>query len=901
MAPARSRAASVGVGVGVAALAIYVVSLAPELAPRGGLESDRPFQATDPVWLQQVLSFAGSAESWWPSGALAKAWTSLPGSSNFNFASAALAASAAALLTRLITGISSTPMAVAAGLGFALSPSVWAVAVAAEGSVGALLIAVAVLTSLLCLNEWQRSGRAAALLGVGGALMVAACEDVTAAIVAAPMLMYAAPHTRPFRRWWMLAMVGGVGFAAVYQWWQLRALLGATAVDGGVLPDVGRAWVEVWRWGFPSEQSVAAIGGARARALTSAVTENLGLFGILVAALGLRWHLSTLAILALCAGAALGPLGAPWDPTTRSVLLLAPLWYLIAMGIARVASWTSAGGRPVALALCGLLPALQILRLGAEPHTLVDRPAGGMLGAFALAPTGPADLIADRARVARLLILSNRRRPTSARWELAPQDPVRLAQAIELGRTIVATGPAADRLSLSGLTGETRSVRGRTLSEVLASTDSRALVGVVATPGAFAEQPAAANRLAELVAGRRAATPLPQGAFVLLARRSGNTSHLVTAASRVDVAGADLASDVPPSLDPGAGVRLVADPSGARVELGARELAQVDGGAIVVTWPPVSGDVSWSVLDRRAGLTASWEHAGWRFSRLGPQRACVTATSGQWADITNSTRAARIGVQLARGQRLRLYLARDRGLFVRAAAFPDRHPPEVAVLRWDRENPEQERSAVAALDAAGARLRTAAATARFIWQVTITASPSEDGLFAVGLGGTPDWAQARVESPAGESAVICPGVAGAQLFARDDIREDAISLTDGDSFGAGWLEMEREGGQRWRQTRNGESDLFVRLDVARTLTMTVTTRPGAPPNTAGRIGLRVNGALLDFRDLQGGGNDYTWTVPESQWRAGTNRLVLVTTPIDSSQGNEVVSPVLHVTSLRFRR
>ena len=132
--------------------------------------------------------------------------------------------------------------------------------------------------------------------------------------------------------------------------------------------------------------------------------------------------------------------------------------YLIAMGIARVASWTSAGGRPVALALCGLLPALQILRLGAEPHTLVNRPAGGMLGAFALAPTGPADLIADRARV-RLLILSNRRHPTSTRWELAPQDPVRLAQAIELGRTIVATGPAADRLSLSGLTGETRSVR----------------------------------------------------------------------------------------------------------------------------------------------------------------------------------------------------------------------------------------------------------------------------------------------------------------------------------------------------------------------------------------------------------------------------------------------------------
>jgi hypothetical protein len=900
MARARSRAASIGVGF--AALAIYVVSLAPELAPRGGLENDRPFQATDPLWLQHVLSFAGSAESWWPSGALAAAWISLPGSSNFNLASAALAASAAALLTQLIAGISATPVAVAAGLGFALSPAVWAVAVAAEGSVSAPIIAVAVLTSLLCLNEWQRSGRAAALLGVGGALMVAACEDLSAAIVAAPMLTCAAAHTRPFRRWWMLAMVGGVGVAALYQGWQLRALLGAAAVDGGVLPDAGRAWVEVWRWGFPSDQSVTAIGGARARDLTLAVTENLGLFGILVAAVGLRWHVSTLAILALCAGAALGPLGAPWDPTTRSVLLLAPLWYLIAMGIARVASWPSAGGPPVAVALCGLLPVLQVLRLAADPQTLVDRPAGGMLGAFALAPTGPADLVADRARVARLLIFSNRRRPSSDQWELAPQDPVRLAQAIEQGRTIVATGPAADRLSLSGLTGELRSVKGRTLSEMLASTDPRALVAVVATAGAFEGQPAAANRLAGLVAERRDAMPLPQGAFVLLARQSEKTSHLLQAASRVDVAGgASLASEIPPSLDPGAGVRLVADPSGARVELGGRELAQVESGAVVVTRSPVNGEHTWSVLDRRDGLTASWEHAGWRFSRLGPRRACVTATSGQWADVTNSTRAARIGVQLARGQRLRLYLARDRGLSVRAAAFPDRHPPEVAVVRWDRENPDQERSAAAALDAAGARPGTAAATVRYIWQVTITASPSEDGLYAVGLGGPPDWAQARVESAASESAVICPGVAGAQLFARDDIREDAISLADGESFGAGWLEMERDGGERWRQTRNGESDLLVRLDVPRTVTMTVTTRPGAAPNAAGRIGLRVNGALLDLRDLQGGGNDYTWTVPESRWLAGTNRLVLVTTPIDASQGNELVPPVLHVTSLRFRR
>jgi hypothetical protein len=244
-------------------------------------------------------------------------------------------------------------------------------------------------------------------------------------------------------------------------------------------------------------------------------------------------------------------------------------------------------------------------------------------------------------------------------------------------------------------------------------------------------------------------------------------------------------------------------------------------------------------------------------------------------------------------------MARDRGLFVRGAAFPGRLVPAADVAQWDRADPAAARAASDALAADGIE---PAPQGRYLWRVIIGASPKDAALIALGLGGAPDWARAKLEgADAAGQATLCPGVAGARLFARADLREDSISLADSDSFGDGWLPITRSGSQRWRQTSAADSELFARVDQPRQMVISLSLRESAPGAfQQQRVRVAVNGRRLEAQDLRSDESVYSWNVPQDDWHVGSNRIVVSGEAVSGAAGS-TGPPALHVTAIRFRR
>jgi len=896
-----TRPLVMAIGVGLIALTVYCVGLAPELTPRSSVEQDLPFQVTDPVWLQQGLPRLGGPDSWWPSGLLARAWVSLPSSWNLNLLSAALAATAAALLTFIVSASVGAPAGAVAGVGFAISPTVWSAAVAAEGDVSVLFLAVNLLIALACVGAWVRTGHGALLAGAVGALAVAAAQDLVIGLAAASGVAATTARRRP-RRLWLGAATAAAVLAVAYQAWALGALLGPRLADEGP-SGIADAWIALWRWGFEPGSTAGDILQARVTALASTVALDIGALGCIVGALGLHRSVPLLgALTSLALAAFVGPVPGAWDPAMRAVLPLMAAWVLIGLGLSRVASWVPSGGRPVAVLLCLLLPAYQAVRITAEAPQLTDRPAGHLLDAFVHQQSSGTAVVIEGIRFGRLMAWANHRLDPSRRFDLEPHDPKRLSSLLAAGRTIVATDTAADRLSLSGFTGTAFPVYGRSLEDLLQSASPSALVGLVATPGTLDSQPQSRQAVIQLA---KDVLPKELGhddALLLLARRADRLTYVALDASGVDVSAATGGLPaLAPSLQPRDDTRLAANESGARLLVDDFELAHVARGAIFTAWSPLDGSLEWSVLDSRQGLTAPWRHSRWGLNRLGTRAECTVAGRRGWSDVTSLASAARIGVELPERGRLRFYIARDRGLFIRGATFSGRPSPETTIVRWDRSLAEEASTARAALEADGLPPHDWSPGARFLWQITIASPDNTPALLALGLGGRPDWARVRLESEgAPTDATLCAGVAGARLFAREGLREDSISLADGDSFGQGWLPVSRAGRERWRQTSGSQAEILARVDQQETIEVVLAARPGALLSRPARIGLHVNGTPAGAQVLLPQGASYAWTVPGDRWRVGTNHLIVTVEAGEPLSGAGSDPPVLHVTSIRLR-
>lgn len=889
--------------MGLAALLVYTWSLAPELAPRAGAGTDLAFQATDPPWLQEALTRLDSVDGWSPSSVLARAWARLPAGANVNLLSAVLAALATALMTAHLVEVAGGLPGVCAALGFALSPVVWAAAVAGAGSAPALMLSVAVLVALRTFVIWNRARRAWILVVASGALVAATAQDLVVGVAATTLLVVAlwrhGQGTWGSVRWGLGVLLLG----AVWQGVALGSMLGGT-VGQVEPPTTFAAGMAIWRWGADGASSTAGVLAERATALFATVTGSIGLLGWILASLGLRASISMLATLALLLCAlVVGPVPGPWDAGTRPVLLLAPAWALIGLGLQRLAAWRLAGGRPVAMALGLLLPVLELARLPAQADALVDRPAGRMLVAFSRQQTETAAIVVADPAEGRLLRWANRRRAPAPPLTVLPNDPVRIEGLIRMGVQVLATEPAAARLSLSGITGPPVAVKGRPLDDLVDATDHRALVALALGPGMLDANPAVGATVARLM-GPADARRHDRDAMVLLSRRSEELAHAVTGETEVGIVAAPGgASGLSPSLMPPEEVRLDTGPAGTRLDVAGREVAFIERGGVFASWSPVDGHLEWFPLDPHAGLTAPWRHDRWNLSRLERVAPCALVGAGGWSDVAGQTAAARVGLQLPAGADLRIYLGRDRGLYVRGAAFSGRPSPQVSVVAWDRANGEQARAASEAMMADGLEVPAGAAETRFVWQVVIRGPAVQSALVSMGLNGSPDWGWARQQPAAPRGpATICPGVAGARLFARDGQREDGISLNDADSYGDGWLGPSRSGSERWRETSAEESELLVRLDVPRTIDLTLSARPVAPQGVdPARIRLEVNGRLLEAQPLQAGPAHYAWTIPGDHWRTGTNRIVVRLTSAGRATPVGANPPRLQVTEVRLRR
>jgi len=881
--------------VGLVAFGAYVLTLAPELTPRVGPGAEIAFQATDPAWLQGTLARAGSADGWSPASVLVRAWAFLPQAWNLNLLSAAIAGLLAALLSIHVTEETDGAAGAGAALGFALSPVVWATAVAAAGSAATLLIAVLLLLAARALARWARTGQRSRLVLAFAALALVVADDLTVGIggvVLAVMWSWSQGMGMASPLAWG---TGSVVLGAAWQAIGLRAVLGdATGTVGQ--PGMLAAWAEMWRWGTSGH-----VLATRTSDLIGLVHGNIGVLGWVLAGLGLRASIPMLATLVVMSGAVCaGPVPGPWDGATRGVLVLVLAWGLIGLGLQRLARWVP-GGHAVATALVLVLPLFQVARTYAHEAGLLDRAAGGMLLALSREVTEPTAIVADDAAAGRLQAWMNARRDAAARIAITPHDPALIAGLINDGVTVLATEAGAARLSLSGLTGPAYAVPGRAFGDVLEGIDNRALVALAAGPAAFEGHGAALAALARLT-GRASVTREGRDAVALLARRSEQVAHVVTGETGVSLTAGPGGSDVvPPEVIPSGGVHLRADADGAGLELGGREAAFVEGGAVLASWSPLDGHVEWVPLDPRTGLTAPWRHDRWNLSRINRLGACVESARDGWVDILEPTAAARVGLLAPADGVVRLYLGRDRGLNLRGAVFPGRPSPVVAVDRWDRIDPGQARTADEALAADGLVLPSSASATRFVWRVTVRGSGRGADLVALGLGGSPDWAWAQLQSTAG-TAIICAGTAGARLFTRDGQREDALSLGDGDSFGDGWPGLARTDTERWRETDAPESELFVRLDAGRTLEIAVWARPATPPAPGRpRISLEVNGTRMEAQAMEAGPARYVWTVPEDHWRTGTNRIVVRVLPADTAASSDANLPRLQITEVRFRR
>jgi hypothetical protein len=173
----------------------------------------------------------------------------------------------------------------------------------------------------------------------------------------------------------------------------------------------------------------------------------------------------------------------------------------------------------------------------------------------------------------------------------------------------------------------------------------------------------------------------------------------------------------------------------------------------------------------------------------------------------------------------------------------------------------------------------------------------------MGMGGVPDGIRARLEAgTASEPAVLCSGVSGARLFARDGVREESVSLADIGSFGAGWLPLERAGRERWRPTGGRESEVLVQLDAPLALAVAVTARPPAVADASGSSwSLHVNGKALETYPLGAGEATYSWVAPAELWRTGTNRLTLVRSEAPAAPPTDGgARPSLRVIAIRLR-
>jgi hypothetical protein len=887
---------AIAIGFGLIALAIYAATLAPEFSPRGDVDRDVLFQASDPIWLQRALSAVGGPESVSLTGLVMRGWSALPASPSLNLLSATLAAAAASTVVLIVWSVARPIVAVGLGLTFACSPGVWAHAVAAEGDVGTVLVTLLLGLALVCLAAPPGS-RSPTRDAIAMASIVAAVAiDLTFVVVAATALIGLARAGRATRVL-ALASVGSIVVASIGLGLALRLLVGS-AGDAAGAPSVVEVMTTMWQWGFDGEPGGRGMITVRAATLGAGLLTNVGVLGGVVMMFGLRASLWQAVGIAAILAAVLGPIPAPWDPDARLVPVLLVGWAIAGVALDRLWRWEAAGGRAVVVAFCLMLPAGQALRTNSLADTLVERPAGRMLAALVDSLQAPTAIVSERARFARLLIWANAKRSTAARMTLIPNQPSTVVAAMNAGQSVLATDRAAARLELSGISGPPLFVTGRSLEDVLRRRDPRSIVGLVATPGAFDGLTDDLQAVTQLGAGSLTAVT-GREAFALLANPPYSESHLARSGTTLSVDTTTAASGVPASVVPLGGVKMLADDNGARIEAGSRELAHVSRGAVIAMWAPSPAAVEWAALERRATLTAEWRSRAWTFSRLSERRSCESFGNAGWSDVNALAASARVGVSLARGAGLRIYLARDRMLTPRVAAFAHRASRDIDVIRWDRANPAQAAEAAARLAQDG--VEPPPDTLQFVWRVTLAPSAIDPALIAIGLSGQPDWARARVlPGSVTSEAVLCAGVAGARLFARSGQRVEAVSLIDNDTFVAGWQAVQFAGAERWRRLSASEGDLLVRLDVPEVVTVAIAARTRTPAGVPWGVGLAINGVSAGQQPLQPTAATYEWQVPQERWQRGTNhlRLSLSAGPSSSLQGPP---PAVEITELQFRR
>jgi hypothetical protein len=628
--------------------------------------------------------------------------------------------------------------------------------------------------------------------------------------------------------------------------------------------------------------------------IASVITEQIGLLGWLVAALGLRWWMSGLLALGGALLVSAAPFPGPWDPQVDTLLPLAIAWALIGFGVGRVSSW-GPKATPVACTLAVSLPLLQVGRSIAADKIMVDRSAGNMLAAFSSQQAGPGGIVLEDATSGRLLLWANHRRDPDARWQLVPQDRSLLAERAARDTPLFAFEGGAARVALLGLTGPPVEVKGRTLASLFESVDPAAVVGLVVSPGAMPVAPDDRRALGALVSER--AVPAEGGAVALFARRSIGLTHIVHGDSAIELAaGPSIRSDVDSALVPPTDTRLKADAAGARVELGSREIAKVDRGALVAWWSPPDQQFDWLPFHAGSTFTAPWRHQRWSVSRIRSAAACVPVEDS-WSDATESARAGRLGVALGTGVQLRIYLAHERPLFIRGAGFPGRSSPDLTVVSWDRADADQSQAAANAMAADGVPENAPGqAGRRYAWQVTLDAGSPEPGVLAIGLGGAPAWALVRRSAGRPDAlASVCGGVAGERLFMSGEVRDESLSLAGADSFAAGWLPLERTATGRSRTLGESGGEMLVRLDVPQDVEVVVTARADRSIGAGGALALHVNDIAEGERAVETQTTSYSWRVPAQHWLPGTNRLLL------RSDGAGGASLPLVVTDVRFRR
>ena len=131
-------------------------------------------------------------------------------------------------------------------------------------------------------------------------------------------------------------------------------------------------------------------------------------------------------------------------------------------------------------------------------------------------------------------------------------------------------------------------------------------------------------------------------------------------------------------------------------------------------------------------------------------------------------------------------------------------------------------------------------------------------------------------------ATVC-GWSGQDLFESGDVEHISLGRDGETLFGTGWHASEQpDAGALFRWTAAKAADVLVPL--AQTGTIRVRVRalpfdyPGAAPHA---LSLTLNGVTFPAQAMAANWAIYEWTVPESAWRSGFNRLLIVSSTLGS--------------------